>query len=86
MAGCYSASDFLIPQPPHPPRLLPKEAFVQDNEESINSGGQGRGGGEHWSLRLSVDSKGGGPSRTCRVSTVPHRPRENGGAKPYRCL
>ena len=33
---------------------------MQDNEESINSGGQGRGGGEHWSLRLSVDSKGGG--------------------------
>lgn len=47
VAGYYSASDFFIPQPPHPPRLLPNKAFVQDNEESINSGGQGCGGGEY---------------------------------------
>ena len=72
MAGCYSASDFLIPQPPHPPRLRPKEAFVQDNEESINSGGQGRGGGEHWSLRLSVDSKGGGGLHGPAASQLSH--------------
>lgn len=77
MAGCYSASDFLIPQPPHPARLLPKKAFVQDNEESINSGGHGRGGGEHWSLRLAQrrQQRGGlqGPAASQLFHTGPER-------------
>lgn len=79
VAGCYSASDFLIPQPPHPPRLLPKKAFVQDNEESINSGGQGRGGGEHRSLRLSVDSKGGAFTDLPRLNCSTQAQREPWG-------
>ena len=79
MAGCYSASDFLIPQPPHPARLLPKKAFVQDNEESINSGGHGRGGGEHWSLRLSVDSKGGAFRDLPRLNCSTQAQRERWG-------
>lgn len=49
VAGCYSASDFLVPQSPPPPHLLPKKAFVQDNEESINSRGQGCRGRGHFS-------------------------------------
>jgi hypothetical protein len=36
---------------------LPKRAFVQDNEESINSRGQGCGGGEHWSLQCSLPAQ-----------------------------
>lgn len=43
---------------------------MQDNEESINSRGQGCGGGEHQSLQHCIDSKGWPPG-TCPISSDP---------------